>query len=338
MNICLLTRYFDFRNAGLGRVSSEIMKGLVKRQHSVWKVSTDGNSLYSYFFYTLVEIPIKMPRINVDVYHAITPMEAMWLPKDKSVVTFHDLFQISAPGKLGSGLGYSKWKNFVGTNYFRIAVNIAKRCRFVAAVSEKTKQELVDYIGVPKDKVIVIPSGIKPDLVPLSRKDKVFRVGYLGQLDRRKRVNVLIDAFKDSELEELVIGGVGADTVKLKEQAGRDKRIKFLGMVPDTSLVDFYNSLDIFVMPTWLEGYGLPIVEAMACKKPVVVLQDADIPWEIKKRCIVVDNLGMALGNRGYLEGLINTIDIEGNYKFAKEHDWDKCVDRYVELYREIKG
>jgi len=316
----------------------EIRNGVVKQGHSVATVTTRGESLYSYFSYTLLEIPFRMPRNGVDVYHALTPMEAVWLPKDKSVVTFHDLFQITAPDKLGSGLGYSRWKNIVGTNYFRVAVNIAKRCRFVVAVSDKTKQELIDYLGVPEARIHVIPSGIRPDLRLLPKKDKQFRIGYLGQLDRRKRVNVLIDAFKDSELDELVIGGIGVDSSKLKEQAGYDGRIKFWGLIPDSALVGFYNSLSVFVMPTWLEGYGLPIVEAMACKKPVIVLQDADIPWEIKKRCIVVDNLGMALGNRGYLEGLINAIDIEGNYKFAKEHDWDKCVEKYMELYREIAG
>lgn len=338
MRVCLLTRYMDFRNAGLGRVSMEIMNGVVKQGHSVVSVTTKGESLYSYFSYTLLEIPFRMPRKGVDVYHALTPMEAIWLPKDRSMVTFHDLFQITAPDKLGSGLGYSRWKNIVGTNYFKVAVNMAKHCRFVVAVSEKTKQELIDYLGVPEARIHVIPSGIRSDLKPLPRKDKQFRIGYLGQLDRRKRVNILIDAFKESELDELVIGGIGVDSCKLKEQVAYDGRIKFLGLIPDDSLVDFYNSLNVFVMPTWLEGYGLPIVEAMACKKPVVVLADADIPWEIKKRCIIADNLGVVLDNRKYLERLINTIDIEDNYHFAKGHDWDKCVSRYVELYREISG
>jgi len=318
-------------------VSSEIANGLEKAGHSVRRISTDGKSLYSYFFYTLLEIPAKLPK-GYGVYHALTPMEAMWLPKDRSVVTFHDLFQITNPDKLGSGLGYSKWKNFVGTRYFALAVNIAKNCRQVVAVSQKTKDELVEYLGVPEDRITVITSGIRPDLEPKPKPDKVFRIGYLGQLDRRKRVNLLIDAFKDSEFEELSIGGVGVDSEMLKYQANGDECIEFLGLVPDKDLVHFYNRLDIFVMPSWVEGYGLPIVEAMACKKPVVVLQDADIPWEIKKRCVVVDNLGMALANRGYLERRIKMIDIEDNYRFAKGHDWDRCVSRYVELYREISG
>ena len=338
VKICLLTRYFDFRNAGIGRVSTEVMKGIVKNGYSVHAISTNGDSLYSYFLYTLAGIPMKLPRQGIDVYHALTPMEAIWLPKDKSVVTFHDLFQITNPDKLGSGMGYSKWKNFVGTNYFAIACNVAKHCRFIVAVSEQTKKDLIEYLNVPEEKISVIHSGIRPDLMPVHKWDKTFRIGYLGQLDRRKRINLLVEAFKGSSLEELVIGGTGVDGAMLKAQAGGDTRIKFLGRVPDNELVDFYNQLDVFMFPTWLEGYGLPPIEAMACKKPVVVLADARIPWEIKKRCVVTENLNMLLGNKGYLERLCKTIDIEGNYQFAKGHDWDKCVDKYLELYREISG
>ena len=61
--------------------------------------------------------------------------------------------------------------------------------------------------------------------------------------------------------------------------------------IDDSKLGDFNNYLDVFVFPTWLEGHGLPIVEAMACKKPVIVLHDARIPWEIEGRCIIVEEL-----------------------------------------------
>jgi len=335
MKVCLVSRYFDFRNAGLGRVGLEIEKGLVKRGYSVRTVSTNGNSLHSYFFYTLAEIPFRLPK-GYDVYHAITPMEAMWLPKDRSVVTFHDLFQITDPDKLGSGLGYSRWKRFVGCNYYGVACRVASRCRGIVAVSEKTKRDLVEYLGVDESKVKVIRSGIREDLVPIPKRDSVFRVGYLGQLDRRKRVNLLIDAFKKGDLDELVIGGTGVDEFKLRAQAGGDTRIKFRGLIPDNNLGDFYNSLTVFVFPTWLEGYGLPIVEAMACKKPVIVLGDAKIPWEVKRRCIIVDELDYVLGNRAYLIGLCSAVDIEDNYRWAKEHNWDKAVDEYIKVYEEV--
>ena len=103
MRICLLSRYFDFRNAGLGRVSLEIRDELIRQGHTVKTLSDTGNSLYSYFFYTSMGIPIRLPR-DCDVYHAVTPMEAMHIPQERSVVTFHDLFQFTDRDKLGSGI------------------------------------------------------------------------------------------------------------------------------------------------------------------------------------------------------------------------------------------
>ena len=334
MRVCLVSRYFNFKNAGIGRVGMEIERGLLAKGHSVQRVSTTGDSLYSYFFYTAVQIPFKLPK--ADVYHAITPMEAIWLPKNRSVVTFHDLFQITDPDKLGSGIGYSKWKNFVGTRYFAIAARMASKCAGVVAVSDKTKQELIEYLNIPEERITVIRSGIRPDLEPAARQDGIFRLGYLGQLDRRKRVNLLIEAFKDCDSAELVIGGTGPDASLLKELAGNDARIKFLGRVPDNALVDFYNSLTAFVFPTWLEGYGLPIIEAMACKKPAIVLGDAKIPNEIKNRCVITDKLGYLLGRQKYLEDRCRAVDLEDNYRWAKEHDWGKAVDQYIQLYQEI--
>lgn len=336
MKVCLLGRYFDLRGAGLGRVSMEVRNGLVKKGYSVHTISTNRSSLYSYFSYTLLGIPIKLRKAEYEVYHALTPMEAIWLPKAKSVVTFHDLFQITDPSRVGGGIGYSGWKNLVGRKYFRFAVNIAKKCNKVVAVSEKTKGDLVECLGIPEEEITVIKSGIRNDLKPIRKGDEELRVGYLGQLDRRKRVGLLIEAFKKSSLDELVIGGVGLDESILKKKAEGDSRIKFLGLIPDNSLVDFYNSLDVFVFPTAIEGYGLPPIEAMACRKPTVVLSDAIIPWEIKSRCIIVENLEVLLGNLQYLRNRMAYIDYDSNYAFAKEHSWDKCIEAYIKVYEEV--
>jgi len=331
MRICLVSRYFDFRNAGLGRVGMEIESGLVKRGHSVYIVQTNGSSLYSYFFYTACEIPFRLPR-NVDVYHAITPMEGMWLPKKKSVVTFHDLIQMLSPEKLGSGMGYSKWKSVVGMQYNELVIKLSRNCKKVTAVSEETRNNLIKYLNVPEDKITVITSGIRPDLRPLRPANGVKRIGYLGQ-----RLDLLVSAFKASRLEsELIIGGTGFDEALLKEKAKGDSRIKFVGRVPERGLVDFYNSLDVFVFPTYAEGYGLPIVEAMACKRPVIVLDDAEIPWEVKSRCVIVEDLKVLFGDQKYFEQRCAYNDYKSNYEWAKSHDWDKAVGQYIQLYEEI--
>jgi len=357
MKICLITRSFSLKGGGIGRVGAEIRNKLLERGHEVHTISTNREGLVSYFKYTLLEIPFKLPR-GMDIYHAITPMESIWIPKEKGVsiildiiaithpgryggrlrgtVTIHDLFPLTNPNQLGAGIGYSKIKTLIGSTYFKFACKQAIKCKYIVTVSEHVKREVVKYLGADPNKIKVIRSGINANLEPLPKQDGGFRVGYIGQLDRRKRVHLLIDAFKRSYLNELVLGGKGLDEDLLKKQAEGDKRIKFLGFVPDEKLCDFYNSLDVFIFPTAIEGYGLPPVEAMACKKPVVVLSDSIIPQEVKGRCVIVDKLDYALGDRGYLERLCKDVDYDSNYTFAKSHSWDKCIDQYLELYRKV--
>ena len=159
----------------------------------------------------------------------------------------------------------------------------------------------------------------------------------MRSLDRRKRVDLLVTAFKKSKIDgELVLGGRGIDEQGLKDLAQGDPRIKFLGFIPDNELVDLFNSLDIFCFPTSIEGYGLPIVEAMACRKPVIVLRDAIMPLEVKGRCIIVDDLNIVFGNLTSLESLCKGVDLEDNYKWAKSHNWDTTISEYLKLYKEV--
>jgi glycosyltransferase involved in cell wall biosynthesis len=222
-------------------------------------------------------------------------------------------------------------KRLFSKYYFKVGAKIATRCRLIVCDSEQTRNELIERLDVNEDKVSIVRLGIARGLEARPKKDGGFRVGTLSWLDPRKRIDVLIQAFLAANIDgELVIGGTGVDYPRLAQLAGQDQRIKFVGFVPEEKLVEFYNSLDLFVFPTKVEGYGLPIVEAFACKKPAVVLHDAIIPDEIKSRCIVVDDL------TDFLKRPEPAQDIEANYQFARMHDWDSCVEGYINLYRRV--
>lgn len=338
MNICLLTRFFEFKGSGVTRLSTKVYEGLTNRGHTVYPIS-DGNTLYSYFIYTALEIPVKLPRHNIDVYHALATLEAMWLPRDRSIATFLDLFTTTNPERAGAGMGYNRWKLEIGRRYFDIGSRLASRCRILTAISEKTKEDMIQYLHIPESKIRVIPLGINDELEPQPRKDDTFRVGTLGQFDKRKRIDLLIREFKRSRMDaELVVAGQGMDRPILESLAGNDPRIKFLGLVPDDSLSDFFASLDVFIFPTSIEGLGLPVLEAFACKKPVVILSDAIMPNDIWKRCANVESLGLIFNNTKYLDNICNHVNYESNYQFAKEHSWTRNIDAYEKLYGEIVG
>ena len=334
MKVCLLTRYFDLRNGGIGRFSVEICQGLRKRGFEIVRVATNTSGITGYFFYTGIEMPFRIPR-GCDIYHSLTPLEAIYVPKERSVVTFYDLIPWLHLNKLDTHYASGKLKmcrRLISKHYFRLASQIAARCSAIACISEETKKEVIEHLDVDESKVKVVRLGVSADLKPEMKTDGVFRIGTLSYLDPRKRIGLLIQSFLAANVDgELVIGGEGIDYARLKALAGGDKRIKFLGFVPEERLAYFYNSLDLFVFPTKFEGYGLPIVEAFACNKPAVVLEDGLIPEEVKSRCTVVDNLIQFFQNPKH------SCDVQANFQFARLHNWDSCVQGYIDLYERIQ-
>jgi glycosyltransferase involved in cell wall biosynthesis len=334
MKICLLSRFFDLRNAGVGRFSQELLKGLRQRNLDVKTVSTERLGKVNYFFYTSIEIPFKIPQ-GCTVYHSLTPLEALYIPKKKGIVTFHDLIpwlhldEIETHYTSGPLRPFNR---FFSRNYFAMASKIAAGCRTIVCTSTSTRNEIIENLHVPERRIKIIRYGIDNKFKPGIKPDEIFRIGTLSYLDPRKRIDLLIKAFLDADVKgELVIGGRGTDYNRLKELSRNDPRIKFLGFVPDDRLPEFYNSLDAFVFPTKVEGYGLPIVEAFACQKPVIVLKDAFMPEDIKSHCTILVNLSE------YMTSLKHNCDIESNYQFSRLHDWDKIVEQYIELYKEME-
>ncbi|HDD68944.1 MAG TPA: glycosyltransferase family 1 protein [Candidatus Korarchaeota archaeon] len=330
MKIALFSRYFNTRNGGIGVYSKNLLRELLERGHEIDVVQTTWRSAKSYLLYTLFDLALRIPR-DVEVYHALAPTESIYLPKERAVVTFHDLIPLGEFGYKKHGIG----RRLIAYHWFLFACRQGVKAKRIICNSEQTKQELIDFFSVPEEKISVIRMGINPSLKPKpKRKKDKFIVGILSYLDPRKRIDILIRAFKkvNDRDAELWIGGDGIDRARLERIAKGDKRIRFFGFIPDEFLVDFYNSLDVFVFPTQIEGYGLPIIEAMACKLPVITLKDAVIPFDVKSRTYVVDKKELAK----VLERREFKCDVKANYKFARLHNWKLTAKLTEEVYRDV--
>jgi len=335
MNVCLIARFFDLRNGGIGRYSQEMLKGLGGKCQTA-TVSTKRTGRMGYFWFSAVQVPFKLPK--ADVYHAMSPIEAIHIRKKKnSIVTFHDLIPMLYLGLTKTHYAKGVIGRFITKRYFTFACKRAVKCGAIITNSELTKKQMVEHFNVDESKIHITPFGIDPSFVPTHKRDGVFRIGTLSYLDRRKRVDLLINAFRELETQtdnvELVIGGKGDDMERLKSLAvGTNTR--FAGFVPDEELCDFYNSLDMFVFPSILEGQGLPMIEAMACGKPVVTLEDAIMPNEVKGRTTVATPEGLVktllkIRDSGYNES-------KENIEWARSHRWEKTVAETVEIYEEV--
>ena len=335
MNICLLTRYFSLSNTGVGRVAMEIKHGLAERGHNVLGIQTNGaHTTLSYLYYAVADLFFRLPS-KYDVYHALSPVESLYLPKQRAVVTIHDFIPILYLDQIKThylSATFEGLSRFAVKNFYKLASICAAECRYIVCTNESVKDDLLSLFNVEPERVKVIRLGIR-DYTPAPSEHDTVRFGTLSYLDERKRIHLLIEAFMNAPDKnyELIIGGMGEQYNNLRNHAASDSRIKFTGFVPEESMNAFYNDLDYFVFPTKVEGYGLPIIEAMACKKPVVVLKDAILPKEIKSRCIVADHLDEFIKHPFHIQQIE-----ESNYKFAKLHDWDTCVDQYISLYEEI--
>ncbi len=347
MKVCLLGRYFNLKNGGIGRYAMELAAGLESRgvdlcrvssQDSRWTRGEGGLVLFRYMAYTGLAIRFLAPP-GMDVYHALAVTEAIHLPYGKrpTVVTVHDLIPMLYAWKYTrTHYASNRVKAWLSRTWFSFAVRRAKKADRILAISRAVARDLVEKGGFPEEKIRVVPNGVMDSLEPVEKKDRVYRVGTLSYLDARKRISILVDAFKKARRpEELLVGGDTLDPefkAGLLRLAGGDPRIRFLGFVPDGDLKDFFASLDLFVFPSVVEGYGLPIVEALACGVPVVTLEDALIPEEVKAHTFVTsrEDLPRVLDD----PPRVRAEDVE----WALNHRWSHVVEEVLEVYRELSS
>lgn len=208
-------------------------------------------------------------------------------------VTHHDLIPLVYPDDYISGSQAKAW-------YAR-RLDSLRRAQLVLTNSEFTRSEAIEMLGLPPDRVVCIACAASDHFTPLdieaTARDEVFArygivrpfVMYTGGADPRKNVKGLIRAFSRMpasvrQAHQLVL--IGKEPVDCRDgllefarMAGLDARdIVFTGFVPDETLVVLYNLCSLFVFPSLREGFGLPVLEAMACGAPVIASNTSSLP------------------------------------------------------------
>lgn len=331
MEVTLLSRYFNTSIRGIGSYSRLIYDSLelqdVKLNSIDAKKCIVPDSVpLSYLFYSFVDLKRIIKNYDSsDIFHCLTPAESLHAPKHKTVCTILDFIPL-----MESDTFYSR----MYAKLFNKWLNSAIECERIVVINSDLKEILVSTYDYEASCIEIISPPIDNKYAPLNKKNDSFVIGTISNLTKRKRVDILVKSFLDADIEnsKLLIGGSGDELDHLKRLANGDERVEFLGFVSDEKMNDFYNSLDLFVFPTIIEGYGMPIVEAMACGKPVITLEDAQIPSNLKEKTFICskEDLPDVLANQSY------SCDIKGNIEFFKEHSIENIGSRLMKVYESI--
>jgi len=191
----------------------------------------------------------------------------------------------------------------------RQILRVLRRSTTILAISERTKQDLVELLGEDPSRVITVYPGRAQHLrpVPSTEQLQVSRrygvqgpyILYVGSLGPHKNVAILLRAYEKARLEggiscQLVLVGSdrwGADVIRVLETLRVCKDIILTGFVPAADLPALYSGAMCFVFPSLYEGFGLPVLEAMACGRPVIASNRGALPEVVGSAGILVDPL-----------------------------------------------
>ncbi|MFZ1400618.1 MAG: glycosyltransferase family 1 protein [Candidatus Promineifilaceae bacterium] len=227
--------------------------------------------------------PWQLRRKRVDLLHSmafVTPL----FSRCPAVITVYDLSFYHFP------------ERFPALQRLYLSSQTRRSCqraRRIITISESSRQDVHRFLGVPLNRIDVVVPGVDPVYRPLPPDEvTAFRqkhglgrfVLHVGTLQPRKNIPVLIEAFArqgDPDLKLVLVGGKGwlYDEIFRQVQAlGLVERVIFTGYVPDDDLPHWYNAAELLVFPSVYEGFGLPVVEAMACGTPVIAANSSSIP------------------------------------------------------------
>jgi glycosyltransferase involved in cell wall biosynthesis len=301
--------------------------------------------------YSHLLIASFVSREVLDVFHS--PASAIPLAYGKNaVITIHDLAIYKNPA-------------WFPKQYFSTKISVPKslkKAKKIIAVSEYTKKDLMDILKIPEEKIKVVLNGVekKEDIDKNDFKDreeikKKFDIKqdyilFIGTLQPRKNINGLISAFdklrgsKIFDNYQLVIAGKKGwnyesifEKVRLKALT---KKVLFTGYISKEDKTRLLNTAACFCFPSFYEGFGLSILEAMQQGIPVITSNVTSTEEIGGKAALLVDpykSLSIAQALKKVLsdENLRRSL-IQKGYGRVKEFSWEKCARETLEVYKSI--
>lgn len=282
-------------------------------------------------------LPNLTKTLSLDLVHIPSIRRIPLIKRCPIVTTVHDLAALKLPGKydLARTLYHSQ-----------ILSRLIHRSDRVITVSHHTKKDIIELLGYPEEKISVIYPGVDFNLYKRTEtvKEAPFFV-YVSRIEHPAKNHIrLIEAFEKFKKSfgtnhALIFAGAdwnGASIVKERAAASPyADEIRFLGFVSDADVVGLYSSCDLMIYPSLYEGFGLPVIEAMACGAKVAVSHGSSLE-EIAKGAALFFNPNNPQSICAAMEkGLNSHFD---TVEHAQKFRWEKTAEQVLAVYHELAG
>jgi len=303
------------------------------------------NLLFNYFNCNLESFIGK-----VDIVHCL----GSFVPKVRCarlVVTVFDLSSV---------LFQTFHTTFVTREAYLQAKLVTKRANKIITISHNSKRDIIRLLCVPEDKVVVIPLAAGESYKRVTEFKSIERfkdrynldkyILYVGTLEPRKNIINLLKAYsrlikKVPELNDhlVIVGKKGWLYTGIFEEVKNlriEDKVIFTGYVPNEDLVLFYNCADLFVYPSFYEGFGIPVLEAMSCGTPVITSNISSLPEVAGDAAILVDPKSVEeIANAMYkvlVDVNLREEMIEKGLKQAAQFSWKKTAQETLAVYNAL--
>ncbi|MDX1520733.1 MAG: glycosyltransferase family 1 protein [Anaerolineae bacterium] len=295
-------------------------------------------------------VPVEWFAGEIQLFHSpnfiLPPVR-----RAKTLLTVHDLSFIRHPQ--GAVDKLRTWLE-------QVVPHSLARADHILADSHSTKADLIDLYAVPAPQITVIGAGVEARFQPITDPaqrqathhrynlpDEKFVLG-LGTLEPRKNFTGLVDAFNRSPIRDshhlVIAGGKGwlyDDILKAAESSPVQDRIHLIGFVADDDLPTLYSLADIFAFPSHYEGFGIPVIEAMACGTPVVCADNSSLPEVAGSAALQVsasDSTGLAEAlHQLATDPALRAQAVEQGFTQAKKFTWQAAAKKLLAVYEQFK-
>ncbi|VXC38861.1 putative Glycosyltransferase family 1 protein [Bacillus sp. 349Y] len=305
----------------------------------------------SIVFQRAMEIPMKAYVRKAKVLHvpfAIPPVSL-----SKTVVTIHDILYEDYP------------EYFTKSTINRLKLTTkssAKNATHITTVSEFSKKRISEKYQVPLDKITVIPNSISESFeselsrvteASIKQVKEEFAINqkyfiFVGTIQPRKNITRMIDAFIEAthtkEFQLVIVGEKGWLYDEILERMEKLKcsknKVIFTGGVSENKLVNLYKGSYCLLYPTIAEGFGIPLLEAMAVNKPIITSDTTSLPEVARDAALYVNPMSV----KSIATAIVKIIEdekirkklVDRGTKILKEYDRKKIAENMINVYKKI--